>query len=129
MAALDALSESGDGVCFLLLGGVDRKQDYRTLLPALERSAVRHIILFPPTGARVRSLLGGSLLADRLTFFEPESMEEAIRYVYRNAPAGRSVCLMSTAAPSNGGLFKGPVDKSQQFARWANELGREEASP
>ena len=129
VAALDALSESGDGVCFLLLGGVDRQQDYRTLLPALERSAVRHIILFPPTGARVRSLLGGSLLADRLTFFEPESMEEAIRYVYRNAPAGRSVCLMSTAAPSNGGLFKGPVDKSQQFARWANELGREEASP
>ncbi len=125
VAALDALDESGDRVGFLLLGGVDRNQDYRTLVPALERSAVRHVLLFPPTGARIRALLEGTALADRLTFFEPASMEEAIRHVYRNAPDERRVCLMSTAAPSNGGLFSGPEDKARQFARWAAELGRE----
>jgi UDP-N-acetyl-alpha-D-muramoyl-L-alanyl-L-glutamate epimerase len=127
-AALEAFAESG--VEFLLLGGVDRKQDYRTLLPALERSAVRHIILFPPTGRRIRALLESTPLANQFAFFEPGSMEEAIRYVYREAPAGRSVCLMSTAAPSDGGLFQGPEDKAKQFAQWASRLGREEgASP
>ncbi len=120
-AALEALGES---VGFLLLGGVDRNQDYRTLLPALERSAVRHVILFPPTGARIRETLEGSSLAHRFSFFEPASMEEAIRYVYAEAPKGPDVCLMSTAAPSNGGLFAGPDDKAKQFAYWAAHLGR-----
>lgn len=123
-AALSALGEGGDRVEFLLLGGVDRGQDYRTLLPALARSTVRHILLFPPTGARVREAIEGSAMADRFTFFEPGSMEEAIRYVYRRAPADRSVCLMSTGAPSNGGLFKGPEDKARQFEHWASALGR-----
>lgn len=51
-------------------------------------------------------------------------MEEAVRYVYRKAGT-RSVCLMSTGAPSHGGLFAGPEDKARQFAHWAMELGRE----
>lgn len=128
VAALEALGERGDSVDFLFLGGVDRHQDYRPLVPALSRSAVRHIILFPPTGARIRALLEGTPLVDRIAFFEPRSMEEAIRYVYRRAPAGQSVCLMSTGAPSNGGLFKGPEDKARQFAHFATHLGREEAN-
>ena len=127
VAALDALAESGDGVDFLLLGGVDRHQDYRALVPALERSSVRHIVLFPPTGARIRALLEGTALAGRLSFFEPSSMEEAIRHVYRTAAPGRAVCLMSTGAPSSGGLFAGPEDKASQFAHWAAHLGRDEA--
>lgn len=123
VAALDAHRENGDDVHFLLLGGVDRQQDYRTLLPALERSAVRHILLLPPTGARIRALIEGSPLIERIRLFEPKSMEEAIRYVYQHAPA-QSLCLMSTAAPSNGGLFSGPEDKARQFAECANRLGR-----
>jgi hypothetical protein len=51
-------------------------------------------------------------------------MEDAVRYVYLRAPA-RSLCLMSTAAPSNGGLFSGPEDKARQFADWAMRLGRQ----
>jgi UDP-N-acetylmuramoylalanine--D-glutamate ligase len=130
VAALEALGQSGQSVDFLLLGGVDRRQDYRTLVPALSQSTVRHIILFPPTGARIRALLESTPLVHRLAFFEPSSMEEAIRYVYRRAPAGQSVCLMSTGAPSNGGLFAGPEDKARQFAHFATHLGRErEASP
>jgi UDP-N-acetylmuramoylalanine--D-glutamate ligase len=128
VAALEALSGNGEDVDFLFLGGVDRQQDYSTLLPALERSAVRHIVLFPPTGARIRALLESTKLMDRLALFEPQSMEEAIRYVYLRAPAARAVCLMSTAAPSNGGLFSGPEDKARQFADWATRLGRRESS-
>lgn len=122
VAALEAL---GDDVDFLFLGGVERGQDYRTLIPVLSRSAVRHIILFPPTGARIRALLERTRLADRLAIFEPRSMEEAIRYVVQRAGA-RSVCLMSTGAPSNGGLFAGPEDKARQFAYWARKLEREQ---
>ncbi len=128
VAALEAFAESGDGVDFLFLGGVDRQQDYRKLLPALEGSSVRHIVLFPPTGARIRALLGRTPLRDRFAFCEPRSMEEAVRYVYRHAPAGPSVCLMSTGAPSNGGLFAGPEDKVRQFVHWATHLGRERAA-
>jgi UDP-N-acetyl-alpha-D-muramoyl-L-alanyl-L-glutamate epimerase len=128
VAALEALSEDGQGVDFLFLGGVDRHQDYRTLVPALERSPVRHVVLFPPTGGRIRALLESTPLTNQPALFEPRSMEEAVRYVYRLAPAGRSVCLMSTGAPSSGGLFSGPEDKSRQFAHWATKLGRREAA-
>ena len=128
VAALEALAGNGDDVRFLLLGGVDRQQDYEALLPALERSAVRHVLLFPPTGARIRAILERTPLRSRLALFEPKSMEEAIRYVYREAPASPSVCLMSTAAPSNGGLFSGPEDKARQFADFARRLGRGDRS-
>jgi UDP-N-acetylmuramoylalanine--D-glutamate ligase len=121
MAALEALAESKNSVEFLFLGGVDRRQDYSPLAAALARSTVRHVVLFPPTGARIREVL--TPLAGRLAFFEPRSMEEAVHYVYREASPS-SVCLMSTAAPSNGGLFSGPEDKARQFTRWARELGR-----
>lgn len=123
VAALDAHRDNGDDVDFLFLGGVDRQQDYSTLLPALERSAVRHVLLLPPTGARIRAVIEGSPLKDRICLFEPHSMEEAVRYVYQRAPA-QALCLLSTAAPSNGGLFAGPEDKAQQFADWARRLGR-----
>ncbi len=124
VAALDAHHERGDEVDFLLLGGVDRQQDYGTLLPALRRSAIRHILLLPPTGARIRALIEGTDLGERIALFEPRSMEEAIRYVYQHA-AARSLCLMSTGAPSNGGLFTGPEDKAHQFAECATRLGRQ----
>lgn len=119
------LNAFADDVKFLFLGGVERQQDYRKLVPALRSSAVEHIILFPPTGARIREVLTETALSKKLTLFEPAGMEEAVRYVYEHAPAGRSVCLMSTAAPSNGGLFKGPEDKARQFAHWSAKLGRE----
>ncbi len=122
VAALDAFDEPG--VDFLFLGGVDRRQDYRVLLPALERSAVGHVVLFPPTGDRIRAHIRDSPLATRITMFDASSMEEAVRYVYRHAPARPSVCLMSTAAPSRGGLFDGPEDKVRQFVHYARELGR-----
>jgi UDP-N-acetylmuramoylalanine-D-glutamate ligase len=127
VAALQAVAQNGDSVHFLLLGGVDRNQDYRSLLPALARSAVQHILLFPPTGMRIGELLRSSNLSSRVKLFEPQSMEDAIRYVYRNAPAGQSVCLMSTGAPSSGGFFHGPEDKAHQFAHFARTLGRSEA--
>jgi UDP-N-acetylmuramoylalanine--D-glutamate ligase len=127
IAALDAMAEEGRAVDFLFLGGVDRKQDYRPLIPALARAGVRHVVLFPPTGARIRALLEGTELWDQIDLFEPSSMEDAVRHVYRRAPAGGSICLMSTAAPSNGGLFRGPEDKASQFAHFARTLGREPA--
>jgi UDP-N-acetylmuramoylalanine--D-glutamate ligase len=123
VAALEAHRESGQDVGFLFLGGVDRQQDYQSLLPALERSAVRHVILLPPTGERIRTLIETSSLRERIALFEPSSMEEAIRYVYDHAPA-ESLCLMSTGAPSNGGLFTGPEDKARQFAECAMRFGR-----
>ena len=124
IAALDAVAGQGHPVTFLMLGGVERNQDYRGLIPALERSSVRHILLFPPTGARIRRLLEGTPVARRVAFFEPSSMEQAIRHVYRWASEAHEVCLMSTAAPSSGGLFSSPEDKARQFAYWAKQLGR-----
>ncbi len=128
IAALEAFS--GENVRFLFLGGVDRGQDYRKLIPAIVASGVEHLVLFPPTGARIEKCVRDANLAVQL--FRPESMEDAIRYVYDHVASEQveskpCVCLMSTAAPSNGGLFRGPNDKAEQFARWANRLGSEQA--
>ncbi len=125
IAALEALTEDDPGVSrveFVLLGGVDRQQDYRSLVEPLVRAGVRHVILFPPTGRRIRELLEATDLREPMSLYDASSMADAIAYVDRHAhpPVGRpSICLMSTAAPSTGGLFSGPEDKARQFAALA----------
>jgi UDP-N-acetylmuramoyl-L-alanine---L-glutamate ligase len=94
LAALDAL---GDGVETIFLGGFDRGYDFSELASRLTMSdTIKHIVLFPTTGEKIKALLPASAHKDIL---ETKDMEQAVQWaVVRTAPG--KIALLSCASPS-----------------------------
>jgi UDP-N-acetylmuramoylalanine--D-glutamate ligase len=120
IAALDAL---GPEVSTVLLGGYDRGLDMSGLAWRLRASPVRTIILFPPSGARIREALereyrGQALLPE---LHDVADMRAAVSVAYANTPPGK-ICLHSPASPSFG-LFKDYAERGNLFRRYVKELG------
>ena len=109
----------------VILGGVDRGVDYRTLAHRLLDDRVAAVILFPETGVRVWDALE---TAARERGARPprradvRDMGAAVREAYALTPSG-SICLHSPAAPSRGGLFQSYIDRGTQFRDWVTRLG------
>ncbi len=119
IAALDAL---GGKVATVLLGGYDRGLDMVELAQRLHQSAVTTVILFPPSGARIRAAIEREYQHAPLPkIFETSDMREAVALAYANTPAG-GICLHSPASPSFG-LFKDYVERGDLFRHYARELG------
>lgn len=110
IAALDAL---GDRVATILLGGQDRGSNFTALAERIARSDVRHVILFPGSGPRIRQALhragAGASITDATT------MDEAVAFARAHTPRG-TVCLLSPASPSYG-MFRNFEEKGAAFAR------------
>lgn len=123
IAALDAL---GDSVATVLLGGYDRGLNMGGLARRLRQSAVTTVILFPPSGARIRESIEREDQGQGLPrIFETTDMREAVSIAYSNTPAGR-ICLHSPASPSFG-LFKDYAERGDVFRRCAMEQGTKSA--
>jgi UDP-N-acetylmuramoyl-L-alanine---L-glutamate ligase len=122
VAALDAV---GERVCTVILGGQDRGFDFRVLGERIAASAVRHVILFPDTGPRIRAAIEGALAADgerpaAPAFHEAPDMATAVRTARERTTPG-SVCLLSTASPSYN-MFRDFEAKGSEFQRCVREL-------
>ncbi len=121
--AMAALEHFSGRVGSLILGGHDRKNDYRALAKALLKHRPDALILFPGTGdamLRAFEAARGTLNAGIETF-RARNMEEAVTLAYAHTPRGK-VCLLSPASPSFG-LFKDFADRGDQFKMWVRRLG------
>lgn len=107
IAALDSVPN----VKTLLVGGYDRKQNYRKLAEKIASSSVDTLILFPTTGQEVGRLT--QEIRPEIRCIPANSMEDAVRAAYTYTPEGSSV-LLSTASPSFG-LFADYKDRSEQY--------------
>lgn len=114
IAALQAVPE----VSTIFLGGEDRGYDFIQLGHQLRETGVRNIVLFPESGSRIKSAL---LQVDNSfwNICETTSMEEAVSFAYKNAPA-HSVCLLSTASPSYS-LWKNFVEKGLEYQKFVKK--------
>lgn len=126
IAALDAL---GDRVCTIILGGQDRGSDFRHLGERVAHSGIRHVILFPDTGPRIRAAIEAALAAHQppsenpaggLALYEAADMPTAVRFARAKTSPG-TLCLLSTASPSYN-MFKDFEAKGDAFARCVREL-------
>jgi UDP-N-acetylmuramoylalanine--D-glutamate ligase len=119
----DAISTNPDstmaGVVFfrkklgtIILGGQDRKQNFRALIEKLKDLKVYIIILRSETAVRI---LKTALAIGYEKISEAKNMSEAISLAARATPRGK-ICLLSTAAPSYG-IFKNYKEKGKAFKR------------
>jgi len=120
IAALDALDPN---VATVLLGGYDRGVDMTALARRLHHSKVATLILFPPSGARIRQALerecrGQTPLPKSFTTTD---MRAAVALAYANTPPDQ-ICLHSPASPSFG-LFKDYIERGDLFRLYVREFG------
>lgn len=102
----------------LILGGAEREQEFTQLIPYLKKFTPTNIILFDPTGPRIRTTLEPKL--PNINYYKADSMQQAIELTYKHTPNNK-ICLLSTAAPSFG-MFKDYEDKAAQFIYWIQKL-------
>ncbi|MCH8266536.1 MAG: UDP-N-acetylmuramoyl-L-alanine--D-glutamate ligase [Acidobacteria bacterium] len=119
--ALDGMDALGGDVETVLLGGTDRHLDFSQLAKRLIESAVKTLILFPPTGERIWQALceQGPAQSSRPQHFFVESMEQAVTLAKRHTAQGK-ICLHSPASPSVG-LFRDFRERGEMFKRLVRE--------
>lgn len=92
----------------IFLGGEDRGYSFTKLEKIIKQKGIKNIILFPESGKRIfkKGRKG-------LNILETKSMEEAVKFAYKNTPKGQ-ICLLSCASPSYS-LWKNFEEKGEQF--------------
>jgi len=109
-ATIKAVEALRDSIQTLILGGYERGQDFSLLADKIRSLPnIENIILFPPTGERIRQEIGEG----RIKFFPVNSMKSAIAFAFEKTEQGKSV-LLSPAAPSFG-LFKDYKERGNLF--------------
>jgi len=96
IAGIKALIHNIGPVGCVMLGGVDRTYDFTELVELLHRIGIPKLVLFPDTGAIIKSMLPEAYTPET---FSATDMREAVQWAAEHTPSG-SICLLSTAAPS-----------------------------
>lgn len=96
----------------IILGGQDRKQNFKPLIKKLKDLDVRIIVLHSETAQRILNT-AAALGYHRIN--EAKTMTEAIAVAARATAPGK-ICLLSTAAPSYDN-FKNYEEKGNEFKR------------
>ncbi len=101
----------------VMLGGQDRDYDFTELVRLLSTLLIPSLVLFPDTGAKIKSLFPETYQPKIL---ETRDMSEAVNWAAENCPSG-SVCLLSTASPSYS-IWKDFEEKGDLFQNAVNLL-------
>jgi UDP-N-acetylmuramoylalanine--D-glutamate ligase len=115
IAALDALRPN---VQSLILGGFERRQNFKKLAKRILRSNIKTLILFPDTGKRIWKEISSQKSRQQALpkHFFVKSMKEAIKLAYKHTQKGK-ICLLSPASPSFN-LFKDYRQRGNLFKKY-----------
>lgn len=119
-ATLAALNALGKDVETLIAGGFDRGVDYSILGPAITKSKIKTLILFPTTGEKIWDAVCkvGPCEAKK---FEVDKMKDAVDLAFKNTDKGKIVLLSPASTSFN--LFKDYEDRGNQFKEYVLKLG------
>jgi UDP-N-acetylmuramoylalanine--D-glutamate ligase len=112
-AAVAAIKTLGDTVDTLIVGGLDRGYDFTELGQILAKSPIKHVVLFPNTGAKIRAIAEATPGYQPKTYFETSDITEAVKYAAKHAATGKAV-LLSNGSPSYN-LFKNFTERARAF--------------
>lgn len=124
-ATIAAIETFKGKVGTIILGGSDRKQNFRKLAEIVLYAGIENVILLPDTGAVIKKSIykqakqSGHNLP---RFFEVKNLKKAVSLCYTHTRQGK-VCLLSTASPSFS-LFKDYQEKGDLFKRYVRELAK-----
>jgi UDP-N-acetylmuramoylalanine-D-glutamate ligase len=112
-STIAAISTLGDRIDTIIVGGLDRGYDFKQLGRTLATSKIRHIILFPDTGRRIKAATELCRPHPAKDYFETSSMDLAVKHAFESNLPGK-VCLLSSASPSYN-LFDNFADRGESF--------------
>lgn len=118
-ATINALECFPGRIGTLIAGGYDRGIDYSKLASAIINSGIKSLVLFPDTGKKIEAYLP----SNDINIFHTDSMEEAIRFAYKNTPPGEIVLLSPASTSFN--LFIDYEDRGNKFKKFAYELSKD----
>ena len=113
----------------ILLGGHEAGQNFKGLAKKILESEIKNIILFLPTGARIKKEIEKIVQEEKreergkeINYFFVENMEEAIKIVF-NKTGQEKVCLLSPASPSFG-VFRDYKERGELFKKYIEIYGQ-----
>lgn len=112
MSAIDVYEDTLDTI---ILGGFDRGLDFTNLAEKVISTKISNVILFMPSGARIRSAIESSrnFNSERMKFFEVDNMTSVIEIAKKHTRKG-GTCLLSPASPSFP-VFKNFEERGDRF--------------
>ena len=113
-ATIYALNKLGDNIQTLIAGGFDRGIDYEILGPAIAKSGIKNLILFPETGEKIWQAV--EKVNGQQEKFNVSSMEEAVKLAFEKTEPGKIVLL--SPASSSFNMFKDYEDRGDQFKKF-----------
>ena len=139
-ATIAAIKTLGNKVETIMLGGFDRKIDFKNLAREVLKSKIKTVILFPTTGEKIwkdilvlskRNKVPKHFSVDKAMKVKLSSspspnkngaqyMKEAVRLAYKHTSKGQ-ICLLSTAS-SSFSIFKDYKEKGDLFKKYVKRL-------
>lgn len=114
-ATIAALETLGEEVDTLILGGMDRGQDFRKLAQVILEKKIRNLVFLPTTGKRIWQEIEKAAGKKPNAFFAG-NMKSAVKKCFSETLSGK-ICLLSTASPSFG-LFRDYEERSKLFRKY-----------
>ncbi len=122
-AASAALKTFTSQSIILIAGGHERHQNFTSFAHQILKSQTKAVILFPPTGKRLKSNLIDSAIKQKLiapAFYEVQTMSEAVSIAHQLGKP-KDIVLLSPAAASFS-TFKDYADRGDQFCQSVKNL-------
>ncbi|MBU4022907.1 UDP-N-acetylmuramoyl-L-alanine--D-glutamate ligase [Patescibacteria group bacterium] len=109
-----------DNIDTLILGGSEKKSDFKNLAKEIIKKNIKTIILFPITGKKILKEIKKQKPKKLPKAIDVKNMKQAVVACYKNTKKG-SACLLSPACASFS-IFKDYQDRGEQFKKYVKEL-------
>ncbi|KPJ56874.1 hypothetical protein AMJ49_03625 [Parcubacteria bacterium DG_74_2] len=119
-----AMETLGKNIQTIILGGFDRKQNFKKLVKKILNNKIKTVISFPATGERIwRDVLALTKGKKIPKYFLVQKMVDAVKIAYQYTEKGK-ICLLSPASPSFG-IFKDYKERGNLFKQYVKRYGKE----